>query len=198
MVSSGLKKYKGKLDERIKDDCKALVENKALSSVMRVKGAVSDIDLDVSFEKRTVEMSVSLKPPLDKTLRGQLGWLKRQLGICEKKEEDLVSKMSNEIYVDILLKKSRSNERCLAKDLDAIIDVLKGREIREFRLVYIKDFGKKFSSPKKFVDVIEAMLIDYYKGIVENLVKWEAPAPKISSGQQDIPPNEDELESVLD
>ena len=197
-MSSGFKKYKGRLDERIKDDRKTLVENKALSSVMRVKGAVSDIDLDVIFDKRTVEMSVSLKPPLDKTLRGQLGWLKRQLGACEKKEEELVGKMTKELYVDILLKNSRSNERCLAKDLDAMLDVLKGREIREFRLVYIKDFGKRFSSPKKFVDVIEAMLIDYYKGIVENLVKWEAPAPKISSGKQEATPSEDELESVLD
>ena len=198
LVSSGFKKYKGRLDERIKDDRKYLVENKALSSVMRVKGAVSDIDLDIIFDKRTVEMSVSLKPPLDKTLRGQLGWLKRQLGVCEKKEEELVGKMTKELYVDILLKSSRSNERCLAKDLDAMLDVLKGREIREFRLVYIKDFGKRFSSPKKFVDVIEAMLIDYYKGIVENLVKWEAPAPKISSGKQEATPSEDELESVLD
>ena len=60
-----------------------------------------------------------------------------------------------------------------------MIEILKNKEIREFRILLIKDFGRKFASPKKFVEMIEHMLIDFYSGIVQHLYKWEPSAPKM-------------------
>ena len=54
------------------------------------------------------------------------------------------------------------------------------KEIKELRIVQVKDLGKRFSASKKFVEIMEGMLLDFYEGIIQHLKKWEKPAPKIS------------------
>ena len=193
LVQSGAIKFKGKLEDRLKSDCKDLVSTKRLESVLRVRGAASDIKIHALFEKRTVEMSAQLNPPEDKTLKGQLGWLKRQLDTCIKKNELLLSELAKEIYIEVSIKKSPTIERFSIEKFEIASDILKGKEIRVFKIIYLKDFGKKFSSPRKFVEIIEKMLTNYYMGIVQHLNKWEPSAPKMISKADTI-----ENESFID
>ena len=195
LVQSGAAKYKGKLDERLKADCKELVANEQLESTLKVKGAVSDININALFNKRTVEMSVALKPPEDKTLKGQLGWLKRQLDLCIKKNDKLLTELSKEIYIEVSIKNSSAAERFLIGNFEDTYEKLKGREVRDFKVIYLKDFGKQFSSPRKFVEIIEQMLKDYYMGIVQHLNKWEPSAPKMKS-VADVIENEAFIDAV--
>ncbi len=78
-VSTGEAKYKSDLQGRINNDKQNLLKNKRLISSLKVKGAVSDIKINTQFTKRIVEMSVDLKAPADKTVRGQFGWLKKAI-----------------------------------------------------------------------------------------------------------------------
>jgi len=178
-VTSGETKYRGDLSSRIRDDKKELISNKILSSVHKVKNAASDIRIDAFFDKRIIEMSVTLKAPQDKKIRGQLSWIKHQLGNCRKKNEKTFQKIQNEIIVDISLKNTSKSERVNIENLDIIYGEIKDREIREFKVILIKDLGKKFSNCRKFVEIIEKMIIDYYSCVVQYLTKWEEPAPKI-------------------
>jgi len=178
-VTSGETKYRGDLSSRIRDDKKELISNKFLSSVLKVKNAASDIRIDAFFDKRIIEMSVTLKAPQDKKIRGQLSWIKNQLRNCKKKNEKTFQKIQNEIIVDISLKNTSKSERVNIENLDIIYGEIKEREIREFKVILIKDLGKKFSNCKNFVEIIENMLIDYYSCVVQYLTKWEEPAPKI-------------------
>jgi len=178
-VTSGETKYRGDLSSRIRDDKKELISNKILSSVHKVKNAASDIRIDAFFDKRIIEMSVTLKAPQDKKIRGQLSWIKHQLGNCRKKNEKTFQKIQNEIIVDISLKNTSKSERVNIENLDIIYGEIKEREIREFKVILIKDLGKKFSNCRKFVEIIENMIIDYYSCVVQYLTKWEEPAPKI-------------------
>ena len=178
-VTSGESKYKGDLGSRIIDDKKNLKENKLLSSTLKVKNAASDIKIDTFFEKRIIELSVNLRAPQDKKIRGQLSWIKRQLKNCKKKNKKTFLKIQDEILIDIALKNTSKSERVIIDDIDIIYNEIKDREIKEFDIVFIKDFGKKFSSCKKFVEIIEEMLLDFYSGIVQYLSKWEEPAPKL-------------------
>lgn len=197
LVQSGVAKFKGKLEERLKSDCKELVNDKQLESKLRVRGAASDITILALFEKRTVEMSVLLKSPTDKTLKGQIGWLKRQLDTCIKKNERLLTEIADEIYIEVLFKKSPAIERFSIEKIVDASDLLKGKEIREFRIIYLKDFGKKFSSPRKFVEIIEKMLKDYYMGVVQHLNKWEPSAPKMAHKDEAVE-NESFIDAVND
>ena len=178
-VGSGETRYKGKLRNRIEGDKKKLLTKKTLSSNLKIKGSVSDISISALFEKRIVALSVSLDVPRDKKLRGQIGWIKRQLENCKKKNEEGFARIENEIKIDILLKNTSKFNRMTIKGLYNIYDEIKDKEIKEFRVLYIKDFGKNFASRNKFVEVIEEMLVEYYKKIVQFLTKWEQPAPQI-------------------
>ena len=191
LVHSGISRYKGKLEERLKSDCKEISSNKQLESILRVKGAASEIRIQAMFEKRTLEMTASLSPPENMTYKGQLGWIKRQFGMCSKKEQKVFDALSSELFLDVLIKNSSVSERFSLFDFDKAADVLKGREIREFRVVYHKDLNKRFSSPRKFVEVIEAMLKDYYRGIVQHLTRWEPASPKMEDKKTGV--DEDEL-----
>jgi hypothetical protein len=43
-----------------------------------------------------------------------------------------------------------------------------------------------FSSPVKFVEIIENMLLSYYKVIVQQLTNWKKPAPKIANETTEV------------
>ena len=178
-VNSGEAKYRGNLKARIDNDKKKLMRQKLLTSNLRVKGAVSDIKIDALFEKKTIEMYVTFKAPQDKKLKGQLNWINRQLDNCRKKNKETFQKIKDEIIIEIILKNISRTERIGVETIDDIYNEIKDREIKEFRILYIKDFGKKFSSCRRFVEIIEDMLINYYSGVIQFLSKWAEPAPKI-------------------
>jgi hypothetical protein len=150
-----------------------------LSSILRVKDAVSDIRITGLLEKRTVEMFVSLQAPHDKTTRGQLGWIRRQLENCKKRNEEGFKKLQANLYIDIRIKNSRIPLRMSIQSFDDIYEEVRDKELLEFKVLYIKDFGRKFASPKKFVEVMEQMLLDFYSIIIQHLSKWEPSAPKM-------------------
>lgn len=179
LVDSGEWKHRGNLKARLDDDMKSLINEKQLVSTLRVRDAVSDIKIMGLFEKRTVEMFVSLRTPHDKTVKGQLGWIKRQIVNCRNKNETTFTKLKNNILIEMKIKNSRKSERISILKIDDIFEELKNKEIKEFRIVLIKDFGKKFASPKKFVELIEQMLVEFYSGIIQYLYKWEPSAPKM-------------------
>jgi len=188
LVNSGETKYKSNLKKRLKDDKKSLIDKKQLVSTLRVRDAISDIKIMGLLEKRTVEMSVTLKAPQDKTLRGQMGWIKRQIENCRKKDEKTFEKLKKGVLIEIKIKNSPKSERISILNFDGILDILKNTEIKEFKIILIKDFGKMFAAPKKFVELIEQMLIKFYSGIIQYLYKWEPSAPKmIQPLEADVP-----------
>ena len=171
-VNSGESKYKGNLKSRLDDDRKKLLNDNILTSILRVKNAVSPIEITAFFRKRSIEISVSLSAPQDKATKGQLSWLKRQLSNCEKKDPQLYSRIGNEILIEITFRHKIKTERIPISNLDTIYNDIKDKEIKEYKIINIVDFGKRFASRSKFVDVIENMLVDFYRGIIQYLIKW--------------------------
>jgi hypothetical protein len=180
MVRNNRPKFRGDLRARLRHDAKALMEDNELKSQLKVKGAVSDVDLTVSFRSRTIEMSARINTPLDKGLKGQIGWVARQIERCGKKNPEIFEKLSREIYVDIDIKHGRKNIRIPYAELSSAHEDIKGKEINGFAIVQVRYLGSKFGSPQKFVTNIEGMLVDYYRVVAQNLTRWEKPAPKVA------------------
>ena len=184
-VKSGQKKFKTDLAGRLASDCKKLVESKTLDSMLIVKNAVSDISVKGLFEKKAVEMSVRLVIPADKTVKGQIGWMKRQIETCRKKSVDsrlsiaIDSLIDTELKIDINVKHSKNTIRVPFNSLDTILDEISKKELNNFSVVLVKDFRSAFTSRKKFVMTLELMLLDFYRGFVEHLVNWKQPSPKV-------------------
>ncbi len=187
LVKTGSSKYKDNLQKRINDDKKTLINEKRLVSILKVSRAVSDITISTLFDYRKVEMSVKVIVPQDKTSRGQIGFIRKQIEKSIKKTPETFSKLSNSIVMGINVKRSRGIDRYSLDNLDQAVEDLKGKDINDIQVILVKDFGKQFGSSKKFVEIIEQMLLDYYKGIVQHLSNWEKPAPKIrDNGDQVI------------
>lgn len=183
-VESGNKKFKGDLAARWTHDKTMLVNEKRLGSTLRVRDAVSDINIDGLLEKRTVEMQVSLVAPHGKTIKGQVGWLARQLDYCKRKSEQHYNKLHSNLHVGIRVKGKSVPIRVSLAKLEDSMSSFADKEIIEFQVIYINDFGKLFNAPKKFVEMIETMLIDFYSCIIQHLKNWEPSAPKMPQNKE--------------
>lgn len=177
MVKVGRDSKSYKMDSDIND----LIKNQKLLSALKVLGSVSEIQIIADFVSRTVSMSVSVDAPLDKGLKGRLGWIIRQVEKCQSKYPEDFACIENELFIESAIKYSRNNERHSFKDFERFYDLDKASDITKFNIIVIRDFGRSFESVRKFVELIEQMLLEYYVAIVQNLTNWERPAPKLGT-----------------
>jgi hypothetical protein len=190
LVESGVKKHRNNLQGRLDGDTKQLIEKSTLSSEYRIRGAVSDLLIEAHFKRRTIEMNVSIIPPNTMGIKGQLGWLGRQLSQCHKKNPELYEMVESGLLIEVWVKNARVAERAQVSQIEGLLEHLQGREIRELRVIHFEDFGKAFSSRIKFVERLEQMALSFYTGVVQHLTNWEPTAPKIvnpSSKEDDGP-----------
>lgn len=162
-----------------KEDVGRLVKQNHLLGDLTVKDAVSDIRIVTDFELRNVTMSVKILPPLNKGSIGQLGWIVRQVQNCEKKNPELFDTLKGNLWIEANVKFARQNEKVKLDRVEELQELLKGKDLLNFHLAYSVDFGAKFSSPRKFIEVIEKMILDFYQGSVQHLSNWKKPSPKL-------------------
>jgi len=184
LVRSGQSKFKNNLKARIDHEKRELISKLSLQSILQIDGAASNVIVRPNFDRRNIEMSVTLSPPLDRKERAQITWIRNQIKICEKKNPELFEKLRNDLMVDINIKYSSEPIRLPLEELEYAFERISGREIKSFNILLIKYLGRKFVSRSGFVNIIEKMLIEYYQGIVQYLKKWEKPAPQIP--QKDV------------
>ena len=177
LVRSGIKKYRGNIQGRIDDSISGFIQNPVFTSSLNVTNAVSDITVRADFQTKSVEISVDIIPPQDKTPKGQFGWLKRQIDNRKIKGEPSIS--TDELCVEIYIKRARKSHRIPFKNLDQHLDEVKKMEIKKFSIILVRGYGRQFGSPRKFVEQIEAMLPNFYSEIVQYLKNWSRPAPKL-------------------
>jgi len=170
-----------KLNDRVKNDITSFVKTKKLKSSLVVKRAVSNIDVVADFNTRTISMSVKLTPPLDKGTKAKVTWLNRQLDSCRKKQEELFTQNINNLWVEANIKYTQNDYNCRYTDLSDMYDEIVKKDIIDFKLTLIYDLGKKFSANRKLVEILEKMLLDFYKCYVQNLKNWTRPVPKIDN-----------------
>ena len=163
----------------IKDDIKRLKENQELFGNLSIKNSVSDIKIRLDFEVKTVSMSVKVAPPMDKGTKARITWIAKQLENAKKKNEEAFSIIEKDLLVEANVKHAREHIRVPLSSLDDIIEEVNGREIQAFNIVVMSKFGAGFGSNKKFIVLIEKMVLDYYAGIVQYLTNWNRPAPKL-------------------
>jgi len=163
---------------RWQSDFKSMITKKLLSSKLKIVGVVSPIEIIAHFERKTVTMRVQLKAP-DKTIRGQIGWLRKQINTCSTKNPDTFILLKDEIHFEPILKYRNIFPITKIEKIDEVIDDLKGKEITEFEISYIKRLGLKFENPKGFIEIVEEMLINFYSGFVQHLENPPQKSPQL-------------------
>ena len=173
-----LVKSTAKSKDSLKLDIKSLVKDNLLSGTLSVKNSVSDIKVLVDFETRTVSMSVKVVPPMDKGTVARISWIDKQLLNSKKRSESSFNRIEGDIWIEADVKYNANLKENLT-DLDQLVPKVVGKEIQAFHIIVMKEFGTNFASTKKFIELIEVLVIDYYAGIVQHMTSWSRPAPKI-------------------
>jgi len=165
--------------DSVKNDIRKIIKDQVLFGNLSVKNSVSDIKIRVDFEVKTVAMSVKVSPPLDKGTVAKTTWIGKQIESAKKKNEIVFGSIEKDILVEAKIKHARENIRIPLTGFDSLIEDSKGKEIQSFNIVLLSKFGTGFGSNRKFIDLIEKMIFDYYAGIVQHLTNWNQPAPKL-------------------
>lgn len=176
-TSSSLQKRDS--NKLINNSIRKLVNDHYLDSSLRVKGSVSDIHISAKFDRRTIGMSIKVCPPLNKGVIARHGWIVRQIESSKKRNLDVFELLENELWIEANVKFSKNDIRIKYTEIEKLFDIDKNKDIIEYRIILVRDIGKNFASPKKLVEIVENMLVNFYQGIVQNLKNWERPAPKI-------------------
>ena len=164
----------------IQSDVKKVVDDQSLQSSLSIKDSVSEIKVRADFTTRVLSMAVTVTPPQDKGTVARITWIGKQLETCNKKSPDLFDKLSKDIWIEADIRYVRNHLMVSLKDLDTLQEVAKGKDIQSFNIILNQGFGPNFSSPKKFVELLEKMSLNYYEGIVQHLSNWIPKAPKLS------------------
>lgn len=174
-----LVKSSSKNKDSVKNDIKKVIKDNCINGELIIKNAASDIKLMAEFERRIVSMSVKLTPPLDKGNKAKITWIGKQLENCKKKNDTLFPKLEKELIIEADIKYAKANIKVKLSELDGLIELTKEKEIQGFKITLNRGFGLGFASVKKFIVLIENMVLEYYEGIVQYVNTWTRPTPKI-------------------
>jgi hypothetical protein len=174
-----LVKSSTKTKDSLKKDINWFIKNNFIKGLLNIKNSVSDIKIISDFERRTTSMSVKVLPPLNKGTVAKITWIWKQLEKCELKNQKTFNSIKKDIWIEADIKYAKDNLKVNLLDLDKLDDLTKWKEINEFHIVLIRDFWRHFSSNKKFVELIEIMILQYYEVIAQHITNWDIPTPKI-------------------
>lgn len=174
-----LVKSSSKNKDSVKNDIKKVIKDNCINGELIIKNAASDIKLMVEFERRIVSMSVKLTPPLDRGNKAKITWIGKQLENCKKKNDTLFPKLEKELIIEADIKYAKANIKVKLSELDGLIELTKEKEIQGFKITLNRGFGVGFASVKKFIVLIDNMVLEYYEGIVQYVNTWTRPTPKI-------------------
>ena len=176
-----------KSKDSLKNDIRKLVKENYIKGGISVKNAVSDISIKVEFERRVVSMAIKIIPPLTRGNIAKTTWIAKQLENCKKKSPTLFDKHSKNLWLEANIKFAQENLKIRFSEFSQFPELIKDKkDIQAFRIVLIKSFGSNFASTKKFIEIIEQMILDYYESIVQHMVNWKKPAPKIVEVKREI------------
>ena len=172
--------------DSIKKDIKKVIKENCLTGELLIKNAVANIKLMAEFERRLVSMSIKIIPPLDKGNKARITWIGKQLENCKTKNESSFKKLESDLLIEVDIKFAKANIIVKLSDLDQLYELIKDKEIQAFKIVVNRNFGANFASNKKFIVLIEQMILDYYEGIVQYISTWKRPTPKLILSEEII------------
>lgn len=183
-----LVKPNSKSKDRIKEDIKNIVKNNSIEGGISIKGAASDITIKADFERRVISMSVKVIPPLNKRNSARVTWVSKQIINCNKRSEISFTKINNDLWVESNIKFAQENIKIRLAELSNLTELVKDKkDIQAFHICYHKSLGAKFASPKKVIELLEEMVINFYSGIVQHVTNWKRPAPKVAEIKPTLP-----------
>jgi len=161
-----------------------LVKNGRMKASLKVPDAVGELQVEANLRRKTVTTRVELEAPkTEQRPSTKIAWLTRQLRDADESLTIDVFFVKTREPSSELLKEARETPKALLSPTD------KKRDPRGFRISMTRKLGQKRGDDKgSFVGDTKRQALDFYRGVVQDLQEWQAPAPKLpreEEGAQD-------------
>ena len=83
------------------------------------------------------------------------------------------------LWIEADIKFAKEHIKVKLTDIESLMELTDGKIIQGYNVTIRRSFGAKFASTKGYIQMIEAMLLEYYELIVQYMSTWTKPAPKI-------------------
>lgn len=158
---------------RLKTEIDRFCKSKDLTAVFRVPDAASDIVLEADLVRRTIDVSMKLKAPLDrKSTSARVNWLLRML-----KDDD-----NDRIFVRAYWPSRVAHTQVNLVDLRSNPTLIQAENPKlaphSFEILLIESLGGRFSGSRTFVEDIERIVPEFYSLVGHHLSTWQPKAPK--------------------
>mgnify|MGYP000876759607 CR=1 FL=1 len=168
-------------EKNIEADTEELLKNFSLRAEFNVPDAATTVSLTADILRRTITFGATLQAPQDKSrVTASINWFTRQLKGMESFGLILKSNYPRRIpTMTSPLSDCLENPWLLVpqdcKDLPTTLEVTR-----------IIDLAGKFGGSRTFIEECSRELPNFYGDVVQNLVKWIPPAPKVKEVKEEV------------
>lgn len=160
--------------KRIADDAARLCNSSTLAVEFVVPDAASPISVEADLRTRSVQVAMTLRAPSDrKSARARTNWLLRQLAGSDP----------TDLHVKAVYPGRRNAAQetlaTVRAEPDAVRSPRGDLAPTTFEVRLVRDAGSRFSGAKTFIDVLEAMTLQFYAEVGQRLKSWQPTAPKM-------------------
>lgn len=170
-------------NRRVSEDAEMIANENHLRAYLKVPNAASLVNFTADFQRRTINFSMKLDAPGDKSMRPKtaITWFLRQLSHLNEPALIIRVEWPRRIpMTSATLGEARENpERLLAPN---VTDKPKFLEVMR-----VVDLGAKFGGSKNFVEACETALPRFYRNVVQHMTAWVAKPPKIKEPKASLP-----------
>ncbi len=159
---------------RLDHDADELCETFRLTSVFETPDTAAPIEVTCDFRRRCVTCSMKLKAPEDKKRNSaKINWLLRQL----------VHSNDERIFIRAKWPKRATDSYEKLLDVRADTSILEAghedQSLVSFEVNMVENLAGKFSSPRRFIQIVEDFVPAFYRDVGEHLTAWVPKPPKM-------------------
>jgi hypothetical protein len=167
---------------RLDETVRRLAETGKLEAALKVPDAIGNLAIEVDLRTRKVTTSVEVAAPREGRPKTRINWLLRQLRHAPPDLRIDVSFANVRETSSLLLSEANESPERLLSDSDP------KRDPRAFRIALTRKMGlKRGKDDGSFVRETRTQAIDFYRDLVQDLRKWQPPAPKLPRDQPEDP-----------
>ena len=156
------------------EDCSCLCRENHLEATFEVPNAAARINLVADCLRRTINISMKLDAPKDKTRASTvINWLTKQL-----KNKEINNIGVRAYWPKRIQMTSASLSEILANPASLIQTDTKELPTH-LEIIRVIDLSTKFKGPRSFVEECTKQFPEFYEDIGQHLSKWTAKAPQI-------------------
>lgn len=163
-----------------------------LSGALRIPNTSGDLTVEANLRSRRLSAFLDVAAPQDKGAKGRVSWLVNQLS-------DAPGKLVIEAYARHSRLPSMATLDATREDRLAPLDEER-KEPHRFRLVQRAEMGMGRTTGTRspgFITTVLGIINEFYGGVVQEVVPWQPPAPKLAKPTTPAP-TEDERPQVRD